>query len=398
MSRSKARRRKDRGGRALPPPPATPEALAYLHEPGQVIPGNAVDLLVGGDEAYPKMLEAIASATRKVWLEVYHLWDDSVGRLFRDALLAKAKAGVDVRVLVDALGAAMSSGPLLDQLKQGGVKVRAVFELKPWLRAWRWFRRDHRKLLVVDGRVAFTGGLNIGLPYAGPRFGGGGWQDLQLEVRGPAVAPLARLFARLWRRNGGEPIDEPPHSPVAGTEVVRVLANHLARSRKEIRHAYHYAIRQAKKSIVIANAYFLPGPRTMRALVRACRRGVEVRVILPGKSDIPTFHLASRARYGKLLGAGARIFELRDAMLHAKAAVVDGQWSTVGSCNLDTWSLHRNLELNVAVLGPRMAEVVRGYLDGLIPACEEITRDDLRHWPLGERLVQLLCLLAFIFW
>ncbi|HEY3449367.1 MAG TPA: phospholipase D-like domain-containing protein [Myxococcales bacterium] len=399
MSRSRARRRSRRGTRALPPPPsASAESLGYLHEPGQVILGNEVGLLVGGDEAYPRMLEAIASAKRKVWLEVYELWDDAVGRLFRDALVAKARSGVDVRVLVDALGAAMTAGPLLDQLKAGGVKVRAVFELRPWLRAWRWFRRDHRKMLVVDGRVAFTGGLNVGLPYAGVKYGGGGWQDLQLEVRGPAVAPLGRLFARLWRRNGGEPIDEPPHGPVAGTDVVRVLANHLSRSRKEIRHAYHFAIRRAERSILIANAYFLPGPRMMKALIKACRRGVEVTVILPGNSDIPTFQLASRARYGKLLAAGARIFELRDSMLHAKAAVVDDQWSTVGSCNLDTWSLHRNLELNVAVLGPRMAQVVRRHLEGLLPSCDEVTRDDVRHWPLGERLVQLLCLLIFIFW
>ena len=397
MSRSRARRRKRYAERSLPPAPAA-EALAYLHDKQEVILGNDVSLLVGGDEAYPRMLEAIASAKRKVWLEVYEFWNDAIGRLFRDALIARVKAGVDVRVLVDALGAAMTAGPLLEQLKAGGVKVRAVFELRPWARAWRWFRRDHRKLLVVDGRVAFTGGLNIGLSYVGDRFGGKGWQDLQLEVRGPAVAPLARLFARLWRRNGGEPINEPPHGPVAGTEVLRVLANHLARSRKEIRNAYHYAIRQAQQSILIANAYFLPGPRIMNALVKARRRGVEVTLILPGSSDIPSFQLASRARYRRLLSEGARIFELRGAMLHSKAAVIDGEWTTVGSCNLDTWSLHRNLELNVVILGSRMAQVVERHLRGLLPDCDEITLETVRNWSLGQRLLQLACLLIFILW
>lgn len=397
MSRSHAKRRRAQR-RPLPPAAPPAAALAYLPAADEVIKGNDVQLLVGGDGAYPRMLEAIAGAKKKAWLEVYEFWDDHVGRLFRDALVARAQAGVDVRVLVDALGAALSSGPLLEQLKAGGVKVRAVFELRPWARAWRWFRRDHRKLLVVDGRVAFTGGLNIGLPYAGPKFGGAGWQDLQLEVKGPAVAPLARLFARLWRRNGGEPIDEPPRAEVAGPEAVRILANHLSRSRKEIRHAYRHAFGQARKSILIANAYFLPGPRMMKALVRARRRGVEVIVILPGRSDIPSFQHASRARYRRLLASGARIFELRGTMLHTKAAVVDGLWSTVGSCNLDTWSLHRNLELNVAVLGPRMAGLVEGCLRGLLPACDEVTLEDVKRWSWTQRLVQFACLLAFIFW
>ncbi len=401
MSRRSGKRRRGQRRRAGPRPllpPPDPVSLAYLHAPQEAIPGNHVALLVGGDEAYPKMLEAIASAKRLAWLEVYEFWDDAVGRLFVDALIERARAGVDVRVLVDALGAALSCGPLLDRLKAGGVKVRAVFELRPWFRAWRWFRRDHRKLLVVDGLVAFTGGLNLGLQYAGPRYGGEGWEDLQLEVRGPAVAPLGRLFARLWRRHGGEPINEPPRGRVEGQEVVRVLANHLARSRKEIRHAYLFAIRRAQRSILIANAYFLPGPRMLHALRLARRRGVEVTLVLPGRSDIPSFQLASRARYRKLLASGARIFETRGTMLHAKAAVIDGRWATVGSCNLDTWSLHRNLELNVAVLGPRMAGTVEGYLRGLLARCDEVTLETLKGWPLGLRLIQFLCLLLFIFW
>jgi cardiolipin synthase A/B len=398
--RGKRARHRSRGSQVVspPPPPATPEALAYLHDPDEAVRGNSVELLVGGDEAYPRMLAAIAGAQRTAWLEVYEFWDDKVGRLFFQALAERAKAGVDVRVLVDALGAALSAGGLLEELKGHGVKVRAVFELRPWLRAWRWFRRDHRKLLVVDGGTAFTGGLNVGLPYAGPRYGGGGWEDLQLEVHGPAVVPLSRLFARLWRRNGGEPIDEPPHAPVAGEEVVRVLANHLAHSRKEIRVAYRHAIDLAKKSILIANAYFLPGPRVLKALVRAKKRGAEVTVILPGQNDIPSFQLASRARYQKLLAAGVRIFETRGTMLHAKAAVIDGQWTTVGSCNLDTWSLHRNLELNVAVLGPRMAGIVEAHLRALLPKCDEVTLEAVRRWPPGLRLLQLACLLIFIFW
>jgi len=180
--------------------------------------------------------------------------------------------------------------------------------------------------------------------------------------------------------------------------VVRVLVNHLARSRKEIRHAYQFAIERAQRSILIANAYFLPGPGMLKALVRARARGVKVTVILPGVSDILSFQLASRARYRRLLHAGARIFELQGEMLHAKAAVIDGMWSTVGSCNLDTWSLHRNLELNVAVLGPKMASQVESHLRGLLARCQEITLEDVKYWPLGQRLLQLACLLLFIFW
>jgi cardiolipin synthase len=372
-------------------------ALALVTDPSQTVPGNDVRLLVGGDEAYPQMLDAIAGAKNKVWLEVYAFADDRVGRLFAEALLERARAGVDVRVCVDGLGA-VATGRLLDELRAGAVKVRAVFTLAPWQRAWRWLTRDHRKLLIIDDGVAFTGGLNIGLEYAGPRYGGQGWHDLQLAVRGPAVRVLARLFASVWRRNGGGTIAEPADTARAGEHAVRVLANHVGHSRKEIRRAYFHAFRRAKKSIVIANAYFLPGPRMMGTLIRAARRGVEVVLILPGVSDHLSFQLASRARYPRLLSAGGRIYELCGSMLHAKAAVVDGMWCTVGSCNLDAWSLRRNLELNVAVVGPSMSSVVEAHLRGLLARCTELTLEECRSWSLGYRLLQLLCLLLFTFW
>jgi cardiolipin synthase len=380
------------------PPPEQAEALSYLERPTEAIAGNRVELLIGGDQAYPRMLEAIAGARRLAWLEVYQFWDDAVGRLFARALLERAAQGVDARVLVDAWGAAFTAGSLLDELRAGGVKVCTAFDLNPLQRAYRWLRRDHRKLLVVDGALAFTGGMNIGLPYAGRSHGGQGWEDLQLEVEGPAVTVLARLFEKVWRRSRGAPIDHAPHGRWRGSEVVRVLANHVAHSRKEIRHAYLAAFRRARRRIVVANAYFLPGPRMLRALLAASRRGVEVTVVLPGANDVPGFQLASRARYGRLLAAGARIFELEGAMLHAKAAVVDGLWTTVGSCNLDAWSMRRNLELNVAVLGSTLAGRVEGHLRALLPRCREVTLAEWRRtrWPV--RLLQLACLLLFIFW
>jgi cardiolipin synthase len=394
-------RKRRRHGSARPtrqPPPPDPAALEYLERPGEAIPGNRVELLIGGDQAYPRMLAAIGRAQRLVWLEVYQFWDDAVGRLFASALVERARTGIDVRVLVDAWGAAQTAGGLLEEMRGGGVKVATAFDLNPLQRAYRWFRRDHRKLLLVDGALAYTGGMNIGLPYAGRSHGGQGWEDLQLEVEGPAVRSLSRLFEKVWRRSRGVPIDQAPDGRTGGDEVVRVLANHVARSRKEIRHAYLVAFQRAERSIAIANAYFLPSPRMLRALLAAARRGVRVSIILPGRSDIPAFQLASRARYGRLLAAGARIFELEDAMLHAKAAVVDGLWTTVGSCNLDAWSMHRNLELNIAVLGPAMAKQVEDHLSALLPRCREVTLEEWRRtgWP--ARLLQLICLLLFIFW
>ncbi len=396
MARKRRRPRAARLARQAPPP--DPAALEYLAQPSEAITGNRVDLLIGGDEAYPRMLAAVARARRLVWLEVYQFWDDAVGRLFTSALVERAQAGVDVRVLVDAWGAAQSAGGLLEALREGGVKVTTAFDLNPLQRAYRWFWRDHRKLLVVDGAVAFTGGMNIGLPYASKSHGGQGWEDLQLEVEGPAVRSLSRLFEKVWRKSHGAPIDHAPDARTGGDEVVRVLANHVARSRKEIRHAYLVAFRRAERSVVIANAYFLPSPRMLRALLSAARRGVRISVFLPGKSDIPAFQLASRARYGRLLAAGARIFELDDAMLHAKAAVVDGVWTTVGSCNFDAWSMHRNLELNVAVLGRGMAKRVEDHLSTLVPRCREVALEDWRRTGWATRLLQLLCLLLFIFW
>jgi cardiolipin synthase A/B len=316
--------------------------------------GNQVTLLRAGRETFPAMLEAIAGARRSVCLETYIFESDGTGRRFAAALIERARAGIAVRVLYDAIGSFNLAASLIDEMREAGVRVVEYHPLAPWRRRWGVSRRDHRKILVVDDEVAFTGGVNVTDENAAVEDGGKGWHDLHCRVRGPVVSDLSRLFRRVWLLAGGDLYRAPPRAskvpPTAGDVPVHMLDNRLTRRRRIIRRAYLHAINAAREAVLLENAYFLPDRGVRRALARAVRRGVDVRVIVPNRSDVRTIQYAGMYVYRRMVKAGIKILRWRGLMNHAKVGVVDGVWSIIGSYNLDARSLFYNLEVAVEAL------------------------------------------------
>lgn len=349
---------------------------------------DVVRLLRDGREAYPAMLAAIAAAEREIVAEFYWFGSDLIGRTFCDALAERARAGVTVRVVFDAFGSRPIDGSMFDALRATGADVRdyhPLFGLQGSQR--RWAFRDHRKLLVCDGRVGFTGGLNIGREWASRESGGDGFRDDMVEVVGPAAEELRNLFYRTWRRvlprkerkdarllPMVRPIATVPHRPVW------VMANgHGWRARRAIRATYLQWIAEARQSIDIVNAYFVPDRGIRRALVRAAQRGVVVRVMVPESGDVTVVQWAVESQLERLVKQGIRAFAYAGAVLHSKTAVVDDERVTIGSYNLDHRSFRYNLEVNLAVTSPAFAGTVKRSIDRDLEVSVEWTYEVLRN-------------------
>lgn len=359
-------------------------------DPEPFLWAESVRLLRDGSETYPAMLRAIAEAGESIAFECYILENDRTGRMFRDALAEAARRGLAVRLLYDAVGSWSLDAGFRRPLLEAGAQVAVFHPL--WLTRPLWLlnRRDHRKIMIVDRRLAFTGGVNVSddnLPAA-PQ---GGWRDTHVEIAGTAAAVrLATLFESGWRRahrfppDGGRPRRrlatrlperagrrrEPearaaPQPPTRGV-LVRVLGNVTTRTRFRIRRAYLEALGRAARYALIENAYFIPSHVVLRALARAVRRGVDVRVLLARESDVPAAAWASRRLYRRLLADGVRLHEWGEGMMHSKTAVIDDTWALVGSYNLDQRSLWHNLEVVVEVVDPEFATALRERtIDGL---------------------------------
>jgi cardiolipin synthase A/B len=363
------------------------------------VAGNRVELLRDGREAYPAMLEAIAGAEEQVLLEMYWFDSDRAGRRFADALCAAAARGVETVLLYDAVGSFGVDTGMFDELRHAGVKVAQFGPIAPWRRRFRLdrlTRRDHRKILVVDGEVGFTGGINIADAWLSTDEGGGGWRDDMVRVEGPVVRGLIALVLSAWRRAGGVPVSRtrPSHHGSAfagpGKQSARVISESYLRNRHQIASAYVSQLYHAKKTAWITNAYFVPDPTVMRALTRACDRGVDVRVLLPAETDVEIVRHASRATWGRLLRHGVRIFEYERSILHSKSAVIDGRWSTIGTFNFDYLSLRWLLEVNLCVLDEEFGSTMqRSFLRDLEQSREVDLRTH-RFRPLGDRLLEMI--------
>jgi cardiolipin synthase len=341
--------------------------------------GNEITLLDSGGETFPAMLAAIEAAQRQILLETYILEDDRTGNRFAAALRAKAKAGVDVRLLFDAVGGLGLSTDWINSLVDDGIKVVEFHPIAPWRRRFNLSRRDHRKILVVDDAVGFTGGINISDDYASVADGGRGWHDTHCRLRGPAVLDLARLFRATWIYAGGQPYPAPARAENTSLSddgvLARILENGRRRRKKEIRRAYLHAINFARETIHIENAYFIPDLSMRRALRRAAARGVDVRVIVPGRSDVQAVHYAS-LYVGRLLARrGVHILRWTGVMLHSKMAVIDGVWSAIGSYNFDARSFFYNLEVVAEVLDPQHGRIMEA----------QFQRDALQTIPYDEK-------------
>jgi cardiolipin synthase len=336
--------------------------------------GCEVSVLRDGGETFPAMLAAIASARRSICLETYILAADHTGDRFKLALIERARAGVTVRLMYDAVGSFGLADSWLADLRAAGARVVVFNPIAPWRARFRLSHRDHRKLLVVDDELAFTGGLNIADDYASAADGGAGWHDMHCRVRGPIVLDLARLFRRTWLRAGGDlyppALAASAMAGAGGASFVRAIDNATRRKKPAIRRAYLHVIKAARETVRIQNAYFVPDRGLRRALVRAAARGVDVRVIVPGHSDVRLIEWASLYVLRRLAKRGVKILRWRGAMMHAKTAVVDAIWSTIGSYNLDAQSRFNNLEVTVEILDSSVGQALVAEFEGDLATCE----------------------------
>jgi cardiolipin synthase len=360
---------------------------------------NRVALLKDGEQTFPAMFEAAAQAGSTLCIETYILEDDALGRRLAEVLIDRAYAGVEVNLLYDGWGARVSDAYVM-RLKLAGVRTLS-FQPVRWSGRWsgrlaralgRLRRRNHRKALIVDGRVAFTGGLNLSNDYASVEDGGRGWRDTHVRVEGPAAVQLERMFLETWRAHHGPALDEERYKrpPLEQDERVRFIGNAFANDRKDVRVAYTRAFAGAKRCIRVMNSYFMPPTGVLKRLMRAARHGVDVQVIIAGSTDVPLVLLATRGLYGKLLKSGVKIFEWEGRVLHAKTALVDGTWSTVGSANLDALSLRQNLEVNAVVVDERFGNAMERLFDEDLKQCVQVTRRTLLERSLFERLLSWL--------
>lgn len=379
--------------------------------------GNKVTLLEDGKATYAAMLAAIHAARHHVHVESYIFEADEVGERFAKALAERQRAGVKVRVMYDSVGSKDTPPEFFQRLRDLGAEV---VEYKPinagtvLSKGIGLNNRDHRKLTIVDGRVAFLGGINISSVYTPTRGGSGSassggsapsgdekkkapyadkpWRDTAVKIEGPVVADLQRAFVRIWEGERKEKLDPRelyPKLQPAGTQVVRAIDASPEDGPNPLYVALISAIESAEQSVHITIAYFVPHPQLLEALKAAARRGVDVRMILPSNTDSWIVLAAGRSFYEELLEAGVRIYERKSRLLHSKTAVVDGVWGTVGSTNLDWRSLSTNSELNAVVLGPEFAAQLERSFEADVALSEEITREGWARRPLADRMREM---------
>ncbi len=372
--------------------------------------GDDVRLLRDGIEAFPAMLQAIRGATREILLEMYWVGADPVGITFRDALAERAKAGVLVRVLWDAVGSLAITPAFWGPLVDAGGEVREYHPLSPFSPSFRLAlmdQRDHRKILVTDRTVGFTGGLNLALPWLPIDAGGEAWRDDMIQVKGHVAEELRTLFYKTWRRiwlrNLPHQFAQPnvPRDLVAlskrPTGRVYVVAS-LRRRRRSVMREYLTRIQAAQRSIDIANSYFIPDRAVKNALFRAVLRGVRVRVLVPARSDVAIVQFALEAMYDSLLKHGIEILCYPGPMMHAKTVVVDDRFVMIGSYNLDERSRAKNLEVNVAVEDPAFATYVRTWFDRDARVALRVNLYEWRARPLARRGIEYIAHALRKFW
>lgn len=361
--------------------------------------GNRIEVFVCGEDAFAAMRNAISSARWEVLVESYIWRDDAIGQAFLEDLARVAARGVTVRVVADALGSAGTRRQFWQDMARRGIEARLFHPLFP--RLWSQLYRDHRKILVVDREVAFTGGMNIGEEYGSfrPREAGATWRDTHLKAVGPVAWEMAVVFRESWLRAGGQPFAIEPLGPAgrpARGEGARALVLDARPGRGHLEAASVLAaiLGAARRRVWITNSYFAPRPRTVKLLGQAVDRGVDVRLLLPGKSDVPLVRHAGHGFFASLLERGVRIYEYGAAILHAKSLVADGVASVVGSTNLDFRSFHFNAECNLVILDEGVGELLERVFEEDLTESVEISADRWRRrsrlHQVGDRLARAL--------
>jgi cardiolipin synthase len=362
------------------------QASVYFH--------NKVEVFTNGAQFYPAMRDAIRAAQTSVNMEAYIFRRGEAAEMLIDAMVDRAKAGVDVRLTLDAVGSMFMFGAPLRRLRDAGCRV-SFYQSITWYRLHRLNNRTHRELLVIDGRVAFTGGAGVADWWLKPVGGRPAWRDTMTRIEGPVVAALQGVYAENWLECCGEILTSPRHWPEltarGPTEAMLVKSSPSDRATVS-RIVYQTLIEGAVTGIDIQTPYFLPDRSLRRALVRAAHRGVIVRVIVPGKySDQWLVRLASRRMYRELLSGGVRIHEYRPAMTHVKALVVDRTWAVIGTTNVDNRSFEHNDEVNIAFREAAVTERLRRDFEADLAASDEITLERYSARPVFEKLIGPVC-------
>ncbi len=383
-----------------------------------LVAGNKATLLINGPATYDSMIQAIRQARDHINFETYIIEDDEVGRRFADLLLEKQAEGVQVNLIYDSVGSMNTPASFFQRLREGGVQVLEFNPINPFRAKKKWLlnQRDHRKMLIVDGEIAFTGGVNIsqvyssrpsespsGMPSGFPsdvpsaREPQGGlkesWRDTHVRIEGPVVAEFQKLFLDTWKRQKGPPLPQRNYFPALkpqGHDLVEVVGSTPSEKTGITYLMYLSAFTHAEYSIHLTSAYFVPDKQAIKALTDAAKRGVDVKIILPGFSDVGVVFYAGRSYYTKLLKSGVKLYERREAVLHAKTAVVDDVWSTVGSTNMDLWSFMKNDEVNAVILGQNFASKMEEMFTEDLKASDSIQLEQWEKRSIGEHLREWL--------
>jgi cardiolipin synthase A/B len=358
--------------------------------------GNKVTLLIDGAATYAAMFKAVENARDHINIETYTIEDieDERGRKFADLLLQKQAEGLQINLIYDSLGSLATPAAFFQRLRDGGIQV-VEFNPKNPLKArgkWRLAKSDHRKILVVDGKIAITGGVNISKDYSGGPSGTGDgkgakmpWRDTDVRIEGPAVAEFQKLFLDTWEKQKGAPLSGRNYFPdlkEAGNVLAGVLGSTQGEANRITFIMYVAAITFAENSLHMTNAYFAPDSQIITALIDAAKRGVDVKIILPGTTDRSLALYAGQYHYTDLLKSGVKLYKRRHALLHAKTLVIDGVWSTVGSTNMEWWSFSSNDEVNAVILSREFATEMEKMFAGDLAESDQILWEEWKERPL----------------
>jgi len=356
-----------------------------------ILEGNRFEVLRNGDEIFPPMLAAIASAQKTITFETYIYWSGAVGQAFADALIDRAHAGVHVHVLLDWLGSSKMDDSLVQKMKDNGIEI-VRYHQPHWYNLGRLNNRTHRKLLVVDGRVGFTGGVGIADKWGGHAQDAEHWRDTHFRVEGPVVAQMQAVFMDNWTKATGKVLHGEPYFPAlppVGSGAAQVFESSPTAGSESMHLMYLLAITAAERTIDLSNSYFVPDDLTVKALVAALKRGVKVRIITPGPIiDAETVRKASRAHWGPLLEAGAEIYEFLPTMFHVKVLVVDNYLVSAGSTNFDVRSFRLNDEANLNTLDEAFARQQTEIFADDLSKSRRITLEEYNNRPLKDKLLE----------
>jgi cardiolipin synthase len=363
--------------------------------------GNALELLIDNEQAFARIERALTEAQQSIWAEYYIIENDATGRRFLALLADRARAGVSVKLLYDAVGSAGLDGDLLDAIEKAGGQTVAFLPVNPLRRRWAVHLRNHRKIIVVDGDRAFTGGMNIGDMYSGVGLAGRrrrrrgrrrvtAWRDTHLSLEGPAAQDLATVFAEDWCFATDEVLvlrDVPNVKRVPGAAVA-ILPSGPDQEINATSLAYFVAITMSQERCYLTSPYFVPDEPMLRALASAALRGVDVRLLVPAKNDVALMTYAIRSFYPRLLAAGVRVYEYQPSVLHAKTIVVDGTWSLIGSANLDIRSFRLNFEVGAVIFDDDFAGVLEDQFRVDLQKSVEIHEESVKARGFAQSLLE----------